>query len=560
VNLFISRLLYHAGAEAPTSDDLQHGTTTDVIFRFDDFELDTAKRELRRAGRPRALQPLVFAALAYLIEHRDRVVSKAELLEQLWPDVVVTDASVQRAISLARDAIDDNGARLRTVPKQGYRFSASVRTERPTPEGKSFQPRFVRSGDVHIAYHTIGEGPVDLVVVSPWVAPMRVLAAQPGVATWLARLSELGRVVMFDKRGTGNSDRVKKLPTLEQRVDDLRAVLDAIGSTDAILIGVSEGGTLCLVCAAALPDRVRGVVLLSAFARWAAAPDYPFGWGPQAVQKLRDYIRAAWGGGHSIRPAFGAAFGDDSEFAEWTARMELEGASPGAALDLLEMNLQLDIRPVLPTVSVPVIVLHNAHDTVSDVGNGRYLAAHIPGAELIEPDTRDHLFLTSGADFSIAAIKKLIERPRQTSTHFLSTVLAVEWDAEDSDTSPFESTIARFKGMSTGAPNVWSFDGPQRAIQCAHGLQVQNPAARMQIGVHAGEVARAGGRLHGEGVDTARAIAQAGMPGEIWVSQILRDLVHGSALTFSPRQSVELPDGRSITTLASERPAEITKR
>lgn len=531
-----------------------------MIFRFDDFELDTEKRELRRAGRPRTLQPLVFAMLEYLIRHHDRVVSKTELLEQLWPDVVVTDASVQRAISLARDAIDDNGTRLRTVPKQGYRFAALVQTERPAPETKPFQPRFARSGDVHIAYHTIGEGPVDLVVVSPWVAPMRVLAAQPGVATWLARLSELGRVVMFDKRGTGNSDRVKKLPTLEQRVDDLRAVLDAIGSTDAILIGVSEGGTLCLVCAAALPDRVRGVVLQSAFARWAAAPDYPFGWSPQAVQKLRDYITAAWGGGHSIRPAFGADLSDHPEFAEWTARMELEGASPGAALDLLEMNLQLDVRPVLPTVSVPVIVLHNVHDTVSDVGNGRYLAAHIPGAELIEPDTGDHLFLTSGADVSIAAIKKLIERPRQTSTHFLSTVLVIEWDVAGADALSLENTVARFKGMSVGAPNVWCFDGPQRAIQCAHALQALGSAARMRIGVHAGEVARAGGRLYGEGVDTAGAIARAAAPGEIWASQVLRDLVHGSPLTFSPRQAVELPDGRSIAALASERPAEITKR
>lgn len=533
-----------------------------MIFRFDDFELDTAQRELRRAGRPRALQPRVFATLEYLIRHRDRVVPKTELLEKLWPDVIVTDASVQRAISLARDAISDEGSHIRTVPKQGYRFVADVRSERAPvwTASDAFQPRFARSGDVHIAYHTFGEGAVDLVVVSPWVAPMRVLAAQPGVAKWLARLAELGRVVMFDKRGTGNSDRVRKLPTLEQRVDDLRAVLDAIGSTDAILIGVSEGGTLCLVCAAALPDRIRGVVLQSAFARWAAAPDYPFGWSPQAVQKLRDYITAAWGGGHSIRPAFGAGLSDDPGFAEWTARMELEGASPGAALDLLEMNLQLDVRPALPTVSVPVIVLHNAHDTVSDVGNGRYLAAHIPGAELIEPDTGDHLFLTGGADVSVAAIRKLIERPRQTGTHFLSTVLVIEWDGPGPDALSLESTVVRFRGMSAGAPNVWCFDGPQRAIQCAHALQALGSTARMRIGVHAGEVTRAGGRLHGEGMDTAVAIARAAAPGEIWASQVLRDLVYGSPLTFSPRQAVELPDGRSIAAVASERPAEITKR
>lgn len=530
-----------------------------MIFRFDDFELDTARRELRRAGRPRALQPRVFATLEYLIRHRDRVVSKAELLERLWPDVIVTDASVQRAISLARDAIDDDGARLRTVPKQGYRFVAPVQSVRPATASDSFEPRFARSGDVHIAYCTFGEGPVDLVVVSPWVVPMRALIRQPLMKAWLDRLAALGRVVMFDKRGTGNSDRVKSLPTLEQRVDDLRAVLDAVGSTDAILIGVSEGGTLCLVCAAALPERVRGAVLFSAFARWTAAPDYPYGWSPQMVQKLRDYIAAAWGRGSSILPALGA-HADDPDVASWAASAELEGASPGAARDLLEMNLQLDVRAVLPAVSVPIIVLHNTHDAVSDVGNGRYLAAHIPGAEFIEADTRDHLFLFEGADLSLGAIRKLVQQPRQTSTHFLATILAIGMEPIDAATAAFADTIPRFKGVSAGEPLLWRFDGPQRAIHCAHALQARLSSGTARIGVHAGEVTLIGGRFHGEGVDTARAIARAAAPGEIWVSQVLRDLVHGSPLAFTPREAVGLSDGRSIGALASDRPAEITKR
>lgn len=160
-----------------------------MIFRFDEFELDTGRRELRRAGRPRAVQPRVFAMLEYLIRHCDRVVSKTELLEKLWPDLIVTDASVQRAISLARDAIDDAGSRIRTVPKQGYRFVAPVRTERPHAQAAedAFQPRFARSGDVHIAYHAVGDGSVDLVVMPAWVMPMRALYRQSRhPCLWLA--------------------------------------------------------------------------------------------------------------------------------------------------------------------------------------------------------------------------------------------------------------------------------------------------------------------------------------------------------------------------------------
>lgn len=531
-----------------------------MIFRFDDFELDTERRELRRAGRPRAVQPRVFAMLEYLIRHADRVVSKAELLEKLWPGLIVTDASVQRAISLARDAIGDKGSRIRTMPKQGYRFVAPVRTERPPVETTkdAFQPRFARSGDVHIAYHTIGDGPVDLVIMPAWVMSMRALYRQAGLHAWLDRLAALGRVVMFDKRGTGLSDRVKSLPTLEQRVDDLRAVLDAVGSTDAILIGISEGGTLCLVYAASLPERVRGVLLVSAFARWTAAPDYPHGWTPQMVQKLRDYIAAAWGRGYSVSAPYGKR-AEDPDFMHWAARAEVEGASPGAARDLLEMNQQIDVRPALPAISVATIVLHNTHDNVSSVENSRYLAAHIPGARLIEADTNDHTFMFEGADLFFDAVKEMLAQPRGGGAHFLATILVVEGDAADADSAQIEETVARFRGISTGVARVWSFDGPQRAIQCAQVLRMQlRTAAR--IGLHAGEVARKDGRLRGEAVESARAIAQATAPGEVWVSQVLRDLVHGSPFTFASRPAVALPDGRSMAALAAELPTEITKR
>jgi pimeloyl-ACP methyl ester carboxylesterase len=327
---------------------------------------------------------------------------------------VVTDGSLQRAISLARAALDDDRSRIRTIPKLGYRFVGQVEvdgTALAAVRHHEFQPRFVRSGDVHIAYHTTGEGPVDLVFILGWVMSMRTLLEHAEVAPLIKRLSRLGRVIMFDKRGTGLSDRVKTLPTVEQRVDDLRAVLAAVGSTDAILIGASEGGALALVYAATMPERLRGLLLVSTFARWAAAPDHPHGWTPEMVQRLRTYIATRWGHGDSMRPAFATRASDPATIA-WAARAELLGASPGAAQDVLNMNLQLDVRPVVPTISVPTVVLHNTHDAMCSVENGRYLAAQIPMARLVEVDTNDHSFVFEGADAFVAAVDSLLAEPR----------------------------------------------------------------------------------------------------------------------------------------------------
>jgi len=535
-----------------------------VIFRFDDFELDTALRQLRRGPEVRALQPRAFAVLEYLVRHRDRVVPKEELLEKLWPDVVVTDASVQRAISVARTAIDDDGGtRIRTVQKHGYRFVAPVAAGAAAPPAPAarFRPRFVQSGDVHIAYHTLGEGALDLVIVTGWVFPMRAFFDHPELEAWMRELAALGRVILFDKRGTGLSDRVKALPTLEQRVDDLRAVLDAVGSKSAILAGVSEGGPLSLVYAATFPERVRGLLLAGAFARWAAAPDYPQGWTPQVVEGLRAYIANAWGKGETIRAIVGSRAQDPAVVA-WAARAEQEGASPGAARDLLEMNLRIDVRPLLPAVSVPTVVVHNARDRVIAAENGRYLATHIPGARLVESDGDDHVFFFQGHAAFRKALELLMSQAAQDRGSFLTTVLAVEAGEGDVDRAALDAAAARFRGAPDGETLAWSFDGPQRAIGCAHAmlalLAAQGRPAR--AGVHCGEVARARGRLAGEGAEVARAIARAAAVDEVWVSRVVRDLVHGAPLAFAERDEVALAGNWSAAVLASVPPPEISER
>ena len=366
-------------------------------WRFGPYLLDVARRELRVAGEVRSLQPQVFAVLAYLVRHCERVVPKDELLRVLWPDAIVTDASLQRAVSLARRALLPADRRLlRTYARHGYRFLGEVEGRdasgwaAPLPA-----PRYVRRGEVHVAYRTLGQGSIDLVMVLGWSLSMRSALELSGADLLLRGLSTRARVVLFDKRGTGASDRVKVLPGMGGRVEDLEAVLDAVRSPGAIVVGFSEGGPLAVALAATRPDRVRGLALVGAFARMAAAQDHAAGWRDLEIATLRGYIRERWGTGATMA-ALVPARHRSPEVQSWAARAEQEGASPGAALDLLEMNLAIDVRPLLAQVRVPTAVLHATSDPVVRVGNGRALAAAIPGARLVEVPGEDHAFLFSG--------------------------------------------------------------------------------------------------------------------------------------------------------------------
>jgi pimeloyl-ACP methyl ester carboxylesterase len=336
--------------------------------------------------------------LAYLIRHRDRVVGKDELLRALWPDAVVTDASLQRAVSLARRALlpPDRGL-LRTFARRGYRFVGEVEDEAPGATDAIFEerPRWTEVDGVHLAYRAVGRGPADLVLVLGWSVSMRTALELHGGLELVRALAGHARLVLFDKRGTGASDRVKDLPALERRVRDLDAILDAVHSSRAVLVGFSEGGPMAITYAVRRPERVRGLALVGAFARMAAAPDHPAGWSDAEIAALRAYLRHGWGSGATME-AFVPARHRSAALKAWAARAEEEGASPGAALDLLEMNLSIDVRALLPAVRVPAIVLHASGDRVVRAENGRGLAAAIPGARLVETPGDDHAFLFDG--------------------------------------------------------------------------------------------------------------------------------------------------------------------
>lgn len=518
---------------------------------FDVYELDSARRELRVDGVVQPLQPQVFELLAYLVEHRDRVVPKSELLDELWPHVVVTESSLQRAVSLARSALGAKGAELiQTYPKQGYRFMGSVRTDPELSSEPTLVPRYAKSGDVHIAYSTIGAGRPDIVIVNGWIMPMRAMFQHPGPRSALEAISQIGRVIIFDKRGTGLSDRVKELPSHEQRMDDLRAVLDACGSEQAILIGISEGGALAMLCAATYPERVRGLVLCGAFARMTQSADYPWGYAAEEMDKLKGYIREAWGKGASLRAIAPSQLRDPS-FVRWVAFAEQEGSSPGGALDLLEMNLRLDLRELLPSIRVPTVVMQAADDKMIHPGNGPFLATHLRGARYVESPGDDHVFFFRNREEIRDSVRWILAETTSSPTddRFLSTALVAHVHG-NADVTAWTEEVRRFRGHLRGTGWSAYFDGPIRALHC--GTAVANRTA-VSCGVHIGELVGHGPMATGPAFAVAEALAAKAPRGSVWSSHVVADLVPGSDLRFLDTGQQLEAQGRPWSVLEARR-------
>lgn len=482
-----------------------------MIHRFASFELDPEARTLSNDGVRVELQPQAFDVLAYLVRHRARVVPKRELLDALWPDVVVTEASIERAVSLARAALGPLGkSAIETLPRRGYRFVAPLAPDRDEAEAV----RYARADDVHVAYRVVGEGPIDIVVVGGWVLPMDALLGHPAYRAAIEAVARLGRVILFDKRGTGASDRVKRTPTLEERAQDLRAVLDAARSTSAVILGFSEGGPLAIHFAATHPARTRGLLLVGAFARMTRTRGYDVGWDDADVERLRTYVRDAWGRGATARATLGAH--EDSEATRaWARAAELAGASPGAALDLLEMNLAADVRALLPAIEAPTRILHRVDDRVIPVACGRYLAAHVRGATYAEHEGDDHLFVARGRDVLVASVRALLASPRPPGRpRFVGAVLACS-EAE---------TLASLSPVYGGRPldDVAVFDTVTDARTCARALVLGAPNARS--GLLAAELPH-GGPLDPALVAEALALVDAAAPGEVALSEGARALL-----------------------------------
>lgn len=357
--------------------------------RFLDCEIDLATREIQRAGARARPEPKVFDLIALLVAHRERVVSKDEIQDALWPGVVVTEASLDRTVMKARRAVGDDARRqavIRTVPKHGYRFVAPLASESPRPfdslriEPEGLSPvRFARSGDAHIAWRTLGEGPPDILSAPGFVSHLDMRYRVRPVVRLDVELARHARVISFDKRGVGLSDRVSEPPTLEQTVADMAAVLDAAGSERALLWGVSESGPACALFAATYPERTLGLVLYGTFAKGIRSDDYP--WLPPAdvYERWVDSIVSQWGGPASIE-LFAPSEARDPEIREAWARYLRAAATPTGMRAILKAMSAIDVRDVLPRIRVPTVVLHRQGDQLVRVGAGEDLARRIPGS------------------------------------------------------------------------------------------------------------------------------------------------------------------------------------
>jgi pimeloyl-ACP methyl ester carboxylesterase len=393
---------------------------------------------------------------------------------------------------------------------------------------------------------------VDLVFVMGWVSHLDYFWAEPSFAAFLTRIASFSRLILFDRRGTGLSDPVAALPTLEQRMDDVRAVLEAAGSGEAVLFGVSEGGPLCALFAATYPERTRGLVMFGTYARRLWAEDYP--WAPTAEARDRfcEEIRARWGEPVGIEDRAPSRV-SDPEFRRWWATYLRMGASPGTAVALTRMNAAVDVRQVLPAVHVPTLVLHRRGDRCLLVDEGRYVASRIPGARFVELDGDDHLPFIGDQDAVLREIEAFVTGQPAAAPdggRMLGTVLRVTFDDGGASITPVLSSVVRAaRGAHVTAAGdglTAIFDGPGRAIDCAREVAaaVTGAGRAGRIGLHTGECVVSSNGASGVTVTVAGRVAAHAAAGEILVSRTLRDLLAGSAYTFHDRGRHAVgPDG-----------------
>jgi pimeloyl-ACP methyl ester carboxylesterase len=417
--------------------------------------------------------------------------------------------------------------------------------------------KYAKSGDIHIAYQVLGDGPRDLVYVPGWISHVEYAWEDPSYAQFLRRLSGFSRLILFDKRGTGLSDRDIGYPTLEQRMDDVRAVMDAVGSERAAIFGMSEGGNMSTLFAATYPERTVALVLFSCFAKRIWAPDYP--WAPTVEEREAwlESIERDWGEGLDLGH-LAPSRAQDEDFCAWLSAYFRFGASPRAAVALGRLNTDIDVCDILSAIHVPTLVLHRTGDRHVKVEETRYMAERIPNAKLVELPGEDHLVWTGGQDAVIDEIEEFLTGVRHgpDPDRVLLTVLFTDivestataaklgdrgWrEVLERHDAIARKHIGHCRGRevkTTGDGFLAAFDGPGRAIHCAAAIRDEVGALGLAIraGLHTGECERRGDDLSGIAVHLAARVLGKADPGEILVSSTVKDLVVGSGIDFAER-------------------------
>ena len=574
------------------------------FYSFGEFRVDAHERLLFKGDREIPLTPKVFDTLLALIENSSHILTKKELMQKVWPDSYVEENNLAQNISLLRKALGENF--IQTIPKRGYRFVAEVSIDEPEQEtviihertrarivverddGDQIDSRdiqslvpgakvidvtpvktqsvsrppetmYARSGDVNIAYQVIGDAPLDLVFVMGWVSHLEYFWREPAFARFLMRLASFSRLILFDKRGTGLSDRVPihQLPTLEQRMDDVRAVMDAVGSERAALCGVSEGGPMCSLFAATYPEKTLALVMIGSYAKRIRDEEYP--WGPTLEQREQFFetMRKQWGGPVGIDER-APSLAHDPQFREWWATYLRMGASPGAAVALTQMNAEIDVRHVLGSIRVPSLVIHRREDQCLKVEEGRFVAERIPGAKFVELPGNDHLPFVGDQDAILDEMEEFLTGVRHSlePDTVLATVLftrivdsqehAAKLGQERWDDllrrlhSHVRKEIEWFRGREIdmfGDRPLAIFDGPARAIRCASAITeyASRLGIAMRSGLHTGECEIVDNTVAGVAAEIGVCVANEAKAGEVLVSRTVKDLVAGSGIEFEDK-------------------------
>ena len=423
--------------------------------------------------------------------------------------------------------------------------------------------RYARSGDLHIAYQVVGHGPIDLIWIPTWIWQIEHVWEERSVAKLFERLASFTRLIMFDRRGTGLSDPVVGAPTLEEQMDDVVAVMDAVGSERAALLAQLEAGAMAALFAATRPERTRALLLWHGMARMTAEPGYE--WAMSRADRLAwlERTRADWGSGARVIGLQGQ-MPVDERMRRWAGRLERLAASPGTAAALYRMQGEVDVRPVLPSIQAPTLVMHRPADEFIDFRHSQYLRDHIPGASLVEMPGRGPLPFTGNQDALVGEIEEFLTGARHAPDpeRILATVMFA--DIVDSTRRAAEMGDRRWRGVlqsieesiglelerfrgravkSMGDGFLATFDGPARAIRCAAAIRDGARAGydlEVRTGLHTGEIELIGADVGGLAVHIGARVGSAAAPGEVLVSNTVKDLVVGSGIEFEDRGSRSL--------------------
>jgi pimeloyl-ACP methyl ester carboxylesterase/DNA-binding winged helix-turn-helix (wHTH) protein len=528
-----------------------------VLVLDNSIELDERLFELRRDGASVSLEPQAFDVLLYLVRNRDRVVAKEELMDEVWGGRFVSETAVTSRIKQVRRALGDDGQAqrlVRTLHGRGYRFVAAVTdttlTEpaaAPVPvpapgtttwTGERAPIRYTTSDGLHIAYQVTGGGDIDIVLISGFVSHLDLDWDDTRHAHFLERLGSMGRLIRFDKRGTGMSDRPPGVPDLEHRMHDVLAVMDAVGSERAVVCGYSEGGPMALMLAAMHPERVQSLVLYGTYARRTWAEDYPWAQTQEAREAYTDQLVTRWDWEADL--LMRCPSGDETMQRWWAHRMRA-AATPGTIRALMDMNSLVDVRDLLPNIGVPTLVLHRSGDALFSVEEARYLADRIPGARLVELSGADH-FVSGDPDQILDAIEPFVSAVPKPTHRF--ALAAVVFPAEPG-TRRVVPTLVEDGGRrrhTAAGDVVVLFDGPATAVRAALAAMDDDRDARLGLAI--AEVAVDGGALTGPGVELAVRLGNAAASGELLVSSTAAVLLASAEVALRPvRGNRATPEG-----------------